>query len=235
MRLGRAAVTCGVLGVLSSAALRSVSAEPATAHGSTATPVAEASGSQPTQARPFGPGTEVEVVAPGARQVQVYVARAVDRRYRPLDREFVKVGKTPIVFELPAGQNFWLEVESRETTRGEILLRMARAPKHLQVRPGSSDMSDLGSLTLAVGASAVVAATAILISGTSAGGGLDKPKVVIPLFAVGGVLTGGGIALYFVSRTHVDDASEQSARLPLSRPRHGFAAHAAHAGLRFSF
>ena len=117
MRFGRAAVTVGVLGALSSGALRDVWAQPTTRKDPSAPPSAEGSGSQPTQVRPFGPGTEVQVVAPGARQVQVYVALAVDRRYRPDQREYVKVGKTPIVFELPAGKNFWVEVEGPQTTQ----------------------------------------------------------------------------------------------------------------------
>lgn len=236
MRFRSGAVIGGVLGVLSSLTPQSAWAQSTTADGSSAVPPTEGSGLQTARTRSFGPGTEVEVIAPGSQQVYVYIARAVDRRYRPADHQFARVGKTPIVFELPEGENFWLEVESPQTSRGAILLRMDGTPKHLQVRPGSSDMGDLSSLTLAVGAAAVVAATAILISGTGADGGLDKSKVVVPLYAAGGALVAGGIALYFASSTHVDAAAEQSAGVQRPRSRHGPLADVAFTGgLRLSF
>jgi len=152
----------------------------------------------------------------------VYVARAADLKYRPAEWEFVKIGKTPLTFELPPEENYWLEVESPEVTRGSLLLRVDRQPKHLLVRAGSSDLGNLGSLTLAVGGLAAVVATVILISGTSGESGIDKPKILIPMYAAGAALVAGGIGLYFASRTDVEDPSRpDGAFMPRVAPRTG--------------
>jgi hypothetical protein len=154
--------------------------------------------------RPFGAGAAVSVTTPGIHQVSLYVGKAVDLLGRPSDYEFVKVGKTPITFELPPG-NYWLEAESPDVTRGSLLVRMDREPKHLEVHTGSSGLGDMATLTLALGATAVLAATVILASGSSGKSSFDKGKVVIPLYIGGGVLLGSGIGLYFASRTSVMD------------------------------
>jgi hypothetical protein len=154
--------------------------------------------------RPFGAGTEVSVTTPGVNQVTLFVGRAVDLLERPSDYDFVKVGKTPVTFQLPPG-NYWLEVESPDVTRGSLLLRVDQQPKHLMVHTGSSGMGDLATLTLALGATAVLAATVILASGSSAKTDFDKAKIVIPLYIGGGVLLGGGVGLYFASRTNVKE------------------------------
>jgi hypothetical protein len=154
--------------------------------------------------------------------VTVYVARAADLKYRPADWEFIKIGQTPITFDLPPQENYWLEVESPEVTRGALLLRVDREPKHLLVRAGSSDMGSFGSLTLGLGGLAVAVATVILISGTGGESGIDKPKVLIPLYAAGGALVAGGIGLYFASQTDVEDPSQSAAAsVPRVAPRTG--------------
>jgi hypothetical protein len=162
------------------------------------------------------------VTTPDSQQVTVYVARAVELKYRPPDWEFVKLGRTPLTFELPPEENYWLEVESSEVTRGSLLLRVDRQPKHLLVRAGSSDLGSLASLTLAVGGLAVAVATVILISGTGGESGIDKPKIVIPMYVAGGALIAGGIGLYFASQTDVEDPSRpEAAAGPCQAPRTG--------------
>jgi hypothetical protein len=153
---------------------------------------------------PFGAGTEISVTTPGIHQVTIYVGRAIDLTDRPTDYDFVKVGKTPITFQLPQG-NYFLEVESPDVTRGSLLLRVDQTPKHLMVHTGSSGMGDLATLTLAVGAAMVLAATVVLASGSTGKTDFDKGKIVIPLYIGGGVLLGGGIGLYFGSRTNVKE------------------------------
>ena len=201
--------------------------------GSKLQPVGESA--RPVNRRPFGPGTEVEVSTPHPRQVIVYVGRAVDLRYRPPDHEFVKIGRTPLTFELPPNENFWLEVESPEVTRGGLLLRMGSEPKHLLVRTGSADMADLGSLSLAIGGLAVAVATVILVSGASGESRIDKPAIVIPLYAAGGALVAGGIALYFASRTDVEDPADKTAFRALERPRSGALPEAVITGIQLRF
>ena len=187
------------------------------------------------QLQPFGPGTPVEVTTPGSQQVTVYVARAADLEYRPADWEFVKIGRTPLTFELPPQENYWLEVESPEVTRGSLLLRVDREPKRLLVRAGSSDMGSLGSLSLAVGGLVVVAATAILISGTSGESGIDKPQILIPMYAAGAALLAGGVGLYFASQTDVEDPSRpEAASVPRGVPRTDRLPTVV-AGIRFQF
>ena len=163
------------------------------------------------------------------------VGKAVDVKYRPSDYEFIKIGKTPLTFELPPNENYWLEVEAPAVTRAGMLFRMGPKRRHLLVRPGSSDMADFGSLTLAIGGLAVVAATVILVSGTSGESGIDKATILIPLYAGGGLLLGGGIGLYFASRTDLEDPTDKTAaRLP-ERPRSPGLADALLAGIRLRF
>jgi hypothetical protein len=184
-------------------AVASVAAEPPPVPSPASS--AATDGQPPTEnLRPFGAGTEVSVIAPGIHQVTIYVGRAIDLTGRPTDYDFVKVGKTPVTFQLPQG-NYWVEVESPDVTRGSLLLRVDQTPKHLEVHTGSSGMGDLATLTLALGATAVLAATVILASGSTGKTDFDKGRIVIPLYVAGGVLLGGGIGLYFGSRTSVKE------------------------------
>jgi hypothetical protein len=140
----------------------------------------------------------------------------VDAAERPSDYDFQRVGRTPTSFELPPG-SYWLEVESPSITRGSLLVKMDRQAKKLRVRGGSSTARSFSTLTLALGATALVAATAIAASSAFGEANFDRAKVVIPLYVGGGVFLGGGVALYFASRTRLDevkadDHTERAAR-----------------------
>jgi hypothetical protein len=51
----------------------------------------------------------------------------------------------------------------------------------------------------------VIAATAILVSGSQSESKLDKPALLIPLYAAGGVLTAMGIGFQIASDTEIED------------------------------
>ena len=96
-------------------------------------------------------------------------------------------------------------------------------------------MGTVGSLSLAVGGLAVAVATAILISGTSGESGIDKPKILIPMYAAGGALVAGGIGLYFASQTDVEDPSRsEDASVPPVESRTGRLPTLV-AGIKFQF
>jgi hypothetical protein len=156
--------------------------------------------------RPFGAGARITVASLEPSPLFVYVARAADAAAeRPSDYDFREVGRTPITFELPPG-SYWLDVEGPKVTRGSLSVRMGREAKALRVRGGSSAARSWSTLTLALGATALVAATAILGSSAFGDANFDRAKVVIPLYVGGGVLLGGGVALYVASRTQVGEA-----------------------------
>lgn len=179
---------------------------------------------------PFGRGTPVQITA-SKQQVRVYVARARADGERPTDYDFVKVGMTPLVFELPPG-GYYVEVENDTVTRGHLALRVGQRKQFVQVHTGSSSMGDLSTLALGIGIACVLAATVILVSTSSGPSGIQKSKFTIPLYASGGALSVGGLALYFASRTNLEAEPQASAALravPSERPR------ALLAGLRFAF
>lgn len=174
---------------------------------------------------PFGPGTPITITASGRyAAVGIYVARAVDLRYRPTDYDFVKVGKAPLEFVLPPGENYILEVESPEVTRGSLLLRVDSEPKRIEVAPGRAGLHDLGTLSLAAGLTAVLGGAIVYASGTKNQGDFKESVVAIPLLAVGGVGVGLGSIAYATSRTRVTEVSGglESARAPGRRTRGRF-------------
>ena len=155
---------------------------------------------QPTA--PFGPGAIVEFTSSGD-PVSIYVARL--RSDRPLgDSDFFKLGKTPIEAQLPPG-TYQVEAEGHGLSHEQILFEMRGEPRRLVVSPGSEDMGVVGTLMLAVGITAIVGATAILVSGTRSEGKLDKPAILIPMYSAGGVLTAFGIGLTIASDTDIDE------------------------------
>jgi hypothetical protein len=133
---------------------------------------------------------------------------------------FVKVGKAPMTLLLPPGV-FRLEVEGVGVSRGSLLVTMKGEPKQLLVRSGSEDLGTTGTLFIAVGVTAILGATGILLSGSSAPSSLDKPKVLIPMYAAGAVLLGGGIAMAVAGSTSIDDQTPRRAAPP---PQPGFGA-----------
>jgi hypothetical protein len=165
---------------------------------------AVAPGGPPTA--PFGPGAVVQVTS-GGDPVTVYVARVAPGIGPPTDGEFVKIGKTPIEFQLPPG-SYQIEAEGYGISNESLLFEMRGEPRRLLVRPGSEGLGVVGTLFLGIGITAVVAATAILASGTKAPAKLDKAAVVIPLYA-GGVVVGGlGVAFAIASDTDIEEQKD---------------------------
>jgi len=163
--------------------------------------------------RPFGPGTRVTVET--SKLAKVYVGRALPDGSAPPDYEFKRVGTAPITLELPAGA-YIVAVENDDVSRADHLLRVGTQPAVLDVSPGSSGLGGVGTLTLGVGILSVLAATVLLISGSDAPAGIDKPKLVIPMYAAGGALVVGGLTMYLVSRTSI---KERPGPVPPPAPR----------------
>jgi len=139
------------------------------------------------------------------KPVNVFVARmsptAVDA---PADSDFVKLGKTPLVFELPPG-SYRLEAEGFEVSNTGMLLEMRGEPKTIKVRTGSEGLATAGTLLMGIGILGVVGATAILASGSKAPSKLDKASVLVPMYVAGGLCFGGGLTMTLVGGSHVDE------------------------------
>ena len=171
---------------------------PAAPLPSVATPAAAPASAVPT---PFGPGATVEVTSSGSA-VNVYVAKATGGVLA--DTDFVKVGKTPITFQLPPG-SYRIEVEGIDVSNQGMLLEMRSEPKRLTVKTGSEGMGTTGTLLTAVGILGVLAATVILVSGSKAPSKLDKTTVLVPMYIAGGVLLGAGIGMTIASQTKLEE------------------------------
>jgi hypothetical protein len=150
-----------------------------------------------------------------SKLAKVYVGRALPDGSAPPDYEFKRVGTAPITLELPPGA-YIVAVENDDVSRADHLLRVGTQPAVLDVSPGSSGLGGVGTLTLGVGVLSVLAATVILISGSDAPAGIDKPKLVIPMYAAGGALVVGGLTMYLVSRTSI---KERPGPVPPPAPR----------------
>jgi hypothetical protein len=73
------------------------------------------------------------------------------------------------------------------------------------VRTGSEGLGTTGTLFIAIGITAILGATGILLSGSKAPSSLDKPKVLIPMYATGGVALAAGIVMSLAANTSVTD------------------------------
>lgn len=167
---------------------------------------------------PFGPGALVQVTSGGA-PMTVYVARVpIGATQAPLESDFVKLGKTPIEFQLPPG-SYQIEAEGHGKSHEALLFEMHSQPRRLLVQPGDEGLGVVGTLFLGVGITAVLAATAILVSGTEAPEKLDKPAVIVPLYIAGGVLLGAGIGFTIASDTDIDE--QKSSPTPPAAPLTG--------------
>jgi hypothetical protein len=82
---------------------------------------------------------------------------------------------------------------------------MKDEPKHLMVRTGSDGLGTTGTLFIAIGITAILGATGILLSGGKAPSSLNKTKVLVPMYAAGGVALGAGIVMSIVASTNIDD------------------------------
>jgi hypothetical protein len=164
---------------------------------------------------PYGRGVPIQLTSSG-EPVTVYVVRVAPGAPRPNDADFVKVGKSPITIELPNG-NYLVETEGFDSTRGAFDLVVDGQPRQLMVETGSQNTHTLGNVATAVGIAAVLGGIAVLVGGSvSQSSTIDKPAIVIPLFASGGVLIGAGITMILVSGTDIEDTSP--GRGPDGRP-----------------
>jgi hypothetical protein len=137
--------------------------------------------------------------------VNVFVAKlSPTATSAPGDSDFVKVGKTPVAFQLPAG-SYRIEVEGVEISNESLLFEMRQEPRRLKVRTGSEGLGTVGTLLMGVGVLGIVGATAILLSGSKAPSKLDKTSVLIPMYAAGAVCFGGGLAMSMAGGTKVED------------------------------
>ncbi len=162
---------------------------------------------------PFGPGVRVTVET--AKLTKVYVAHALPDGSTPPIYDFTHVGTAPLSMQLPPG-TYDVAVENEDVSRADHVVHVGTKPVVLDVKPGSSGLGSVGSLALGVGVLSVLAATVILISGSDAPAGIDKPKLVIPLYAAGGGLVVGGLTMYLVSRTSI---KERPGPLPPPAPQ----------------
>ncbi len=139
-----------------------------------------------------------------SRLVKVFVAHAQPGGSVPPVWDFTRVGTAPLTLQLPPG-TYFLSVENDDVSRADHLLEVGSQPVTLDVSPGSSGLGGVGTLAMGIGILSVLAATVVLISGSSAPAGIDKPKLVIPMYAAGGALVAGGLTMYLVSRTGIEE------------------------------
>ncbi len=152
--------------------------------------------------QPFGPGTRISVHS--SKLVKLYVARALPDGSRPPDYNFTRVGTAPLDLQLPPG-TYVVEVENDNVSRAGHLLHVGSRPVDLDVNPGSSGLNAVGTLSFAIGTLSVLAASVLLLSGSEVPAGIKKGKLVIPMYAAGGALVIGGLTLYLVTRTSIDE------------------------------
>lgn len=115
----------------------------------------------------------------------------------------MKVGRTPISFQLPPG-TYRIEVEAPGISNNGIVLEMRGEPRRVSAHPGSEGLGTTGTLFTAVGVLGILGATAILVSGSKAPSNFNKTSVLIPMYAAGAVLLGAGIGMSIAAKTDID-------------------------------
>lgn len=149
-----------------------------------------------------------------AEPVTVYVARLQPTVPGvPTNSDFVKVGRTPVSFQLPPG-SYQIEVEGPGISNTALIFEMRNEPRRLLARPGSEGMSVTGTLLLAAGVTGLLGATAILISGSKAPSNFNKTSVLVPMYAAGGVLLGAGIGMTIAGKTNLDEPPPAKPQTP---------------------
>jgi hypothetical protein len=189
------------IGLVASSLANAAGAEPP------ATPAPALSGEIAAPVPPFvQPATGTPVEFDSDRPlVSVFVAPGLISDTRPSYPDpFVKLGRTPMTTKLAPG-TYTVTAESPDITSGSAVFQVGTQPVHVRVKTGSSDMRTTGTLVLAAGIVSLLAA--ILVEATyspTLQGDIPKAKIAVPLFVVGGVGIGGGLALYFSSGTTIE-------------------------------
>jgi hypothetical protein len=166
------------------------------------------------------------VVAAG-KPVTIYVVKWSPER-TALDSEFTRVGVTPVTFQLPPGI-YLLEAEGPDVSRGTRLLEMRDVPKRLLVDTGSDGLATAGTLLMGIGVVAILAGTVMAVGGaTGQDSDLHKTTTMIPFFAGGAVALGGGITMFLLSRTDIEDQPSGGLNAPPAAAERAFVG-----GLRF--
>ncbi len=148
-------------------------------------------------------GTAVEIDADKPR-VAVYVAPGLVRDTEPRYPDpFVKIGRTPVTVKLAPGM-YTVTAESPEISVGSTVLQVGTEPVHMRIKGGSANSRSLGTLLLAIGAAGVLGAIGVEVSYSTAPSGFSKSKVAVPLFIVGGLGIGSGLAIFLSSGTTLE-------------------------------
>jgi hypothetical protein len=156
-----------------------------------------------SSARPFGAGYPVTLDCDKPFAYGYIAKGAVDTRPSYPD-PFVKVGRLPLVVELPSGV-YTLLVEGETITPGSAVFEVRTAPVHVKVSAGKSGLRSFSSWTLAFGIAAVLAAGVFELSGGGKQDTHQKNAIGIPLFIAGGVMAVSGLTMYLVSRTTIQN------------------------------
>jgi hypothetical protein len=198
------------IGIVASLLVGDAGADPPAAAASqlapAAPPPAPTASDAPARVPPFvqpATGTPVEFDS-DRPHVSVFVAPGIISNTRPSYPDpFVKIGRTPLATKLAPG-TYTVTAESPDITNGSAVVQVGTQPVHVRVRAGSSDMRTMGSLVLGVGIASVLAAIAVEVSYSQTPTGISKSKIAVPLFIVGGVGVGAGLALFFASGTTIE-------------------------------
>jgi hypothetical protein len=163
---------------------------------------AEAQPDATRPARPFGPGSAVEVLC-DAPSVYLFVAKGIVDDRPAFPDPFVKVGRLPTKLELPPGV-FTVLVEGEDMPSATTSFEVRDRPVSVRVKPGSQNLRDLSTLTVAIGVAAILAGGVLEISRTKDEDASTKRKITIPLFIGGSVGLAGGIGMAFASATSLE-------------------------------
>jgi hypothetical protein len=191
------------IGVVASSLVGAAGADPPAP--ATSAPVPTASEAPPSVPPFVQPATGTPVEFDSDRPlVSVFVAPGIISDTRPSYPDpIVKMGRTPLATKLAPG-TYTVTAESPDITNGSAVFQVGTQPVHVRVRTGSSDMRTMGTLVLAVGIASLLAAIAVEVSYSQAPTAISKSKIAVPLFVVGGVGLGAGLALYFASGTTIE-------------------------------
>lgn len=161
--------------------------------------------SRPVIGEPFGPGAPLHLTA--TRPLDVYLVPGSGEIDPPSLHRFVKVGKTPLTVHLPRGL-YTLELESPDATTASTTLEMGEHPKHLVARAGSHELNVIGTFTTALGLTAALTGVVVIAAFSEEPSVESKEaRIGIPLIVAGAVLTAGGVTMYLVSRTTIEDTT----------------------------